>query len=231
MESRPEPPPGAVNRQPLSRRSALAAALAVVDREGLEALTMRRLGNELGVEAMSLYHYVSSKHDLLDGVVDLAIEVIELPDPQLHWADWSRQFSRAYRRIALEHPDVFRLIALRPLTTAQALRPVETALEVLRQAGFDGRHALAAFQTLANYTSGFALEEIAAAGGEGSPTIATLDADEFPRLHELARRPMKRDLGFERGLDIIVAGLTAQLGVRDAPPSTPRRTRRRRPPR
>jgi hypothetical protein len=84
-------------------------------------------------------------------------------------------------------------------------------LEVLRRAGFDGRHALAAFQTLANYTSGFALEEIAAAGGEGSPAMATLDPAEFPRLRELVHRPMKRDVAFERGLDIIVAGLTAQL--------------------
>jgi hypothetical protein len=82
------------------------------------------------------------------------------------------------------------------------------ASEVLRRAGFDARHALAAFQTLANYTSGFALEEIAAAGGEGSPAIAMLDAAEFPRLHELVHRPMNRDVAFERGLDIIVSGLT-----------------------
>ncbi len=207
----PEPPSTAKRPSRLSRRAAVAAALAVIDRDGFEALTMRRLGKELGVEAMSLYHHVTSKQDLLDGVVDLVIETIELPHPHLHWAGWTRQFTRAYRRVALEHPHVFRLIALRPLTTAQALRPVEMALEVLRRAGFDGRHALAAFQTLANYTSGFALEEIAAAGGEGSPTIANLDAAEFPRLHELAHRPMKRDVAFERGLDIIVAGLTLQL--------------------
>jgi AcrR family transcriptional regulator len=206
--SRPEPPSTATRQPRLSRRATLATALAVIDRDGLEALTMRRLGKELGVEAMSLYHHVSSKQDLLDGIVDLVIEAVELPHPDLHWTDWVRQFSRAYRRIALEHPDVFRLIALRPLTTTQALRPVETALGVLRQAGFDGRHALAAFQTLANFTSGFALEEIAAAGGEGSPIVAILDAAEFPRLHELAHRPMKRDVAFERGLDIIVAGLT-----------------------
>jgi AcrR family transcriptional regulator len=209
--SRPEPASAAAGAPRLSRDATLAAALAVIDRDGLKALTMRRLGSELGVEAMSLYHHVTSKEDVLDGVIDLVVGTIELPDVDVDWADWVRQFARTYRRVALEHPHVFRLVALRPLTTAPALRPVEMALQVLRRAGFDGRHALAAFQTLANYTSGFALEEIAAAGGEGSPAMATLDPAEFPRLRELVHRPMKRDVAFERGLDIIVAGLTAQL--------------------
>jgi len=147
----------------------------------------------------------------VDGVVDVVLGAVDLPRPDLDWADWARQFSRAYRRIALEHPNVFPLIALRPLTTPQALRPVEMSLEVLHRAGFDGRHALAAFQTLANFTSGFALEEIAAAGGEGSPAIAALDPAQFPRLHGLVHRPMKRDVAFERGLDIVLAGLALHL--------------------
>lgn len=210
-KSTPELPGRAARPSPLTRGAVLAAALAIVDRDGLPALTMRRLGNELGVEAMSLYHHVASKDDLLDGIVDLVFGAIDLPRPDLDWADWVRQLSRAYRRIALEHPHVFPLIALRPLTTPQALRPVEMSLEVLHRAGFDGRHALAAFQTLANFTSGFALEEIAAAGGEGSPAIATLGAAQFPRLHELVDRPMQRDVAFERSLDIIIAGLALHL--------------------
>jgi AcrR family transcriptional regulator len=210
-KSRPRLAGTRVRAPRLSRREVVAAALTVIDRDGLEALTMRRLGSELGVEAMSLYHHVANKDDLLDRVVDVVIRSIELPDPDLDWADWARRLAWTYRRIALRHPHVFPLIALRPLTTPQAMRPVEMALEVLRRAGFDGRHALAAFQTLANYTSGFALEEIAAAGGEGSPAMATFDATEFPRLHELVHRPMKRDVAFERGLDIILAGLSRQL--------------------
>jgi AcrR family transcriptional regulator len=210
-KSSPELPGGAARPSRLSRGAVLAAALAIIDRDGLQALTMRRLGKELGVEAMSLYHHVGSKDDLLDGIVDLVLEAVDLPRPDLDWPDWARQFTRAYRRIALEHPHVFPLIALRPLTTPQALRPVEMSLEVLHRAGFDGRHALAAFQTLANFTSGFALEEIAAAGGEGSPAVAALDGAQFPRLHELVHRPMKRDVAFERGLDIILAGLALHL--------------------
>lgn len=209
--SRPHLDRKAAGQPRLSRPAIVAAALAVIDRDGLEALTMRRLGKELGVEAMSLYHHVTSKEDLLDGVVDLVTGALELPPLDLDWTEWARQFPRRYRRVALEHPHVFRLIALRPLTTAPALRHIEMGLEVLRRAGFDDRQALAAFQTLANYTSGFALEEIAAAGGEGSPAMATLDAAEFPRLHELVPRPMKRDVAFERGLDIILAGLAVQL--------------------
>ncbi len=222
--SSPEPPSTATRRRGLSRHTVFATALAVIDRDGLQALTMRGLGKELGVEAMSLYHHVASKDDVLDGVVDLVIAAVELPDPDLHWSRWARHFARAYRRVALDHPHVFPLIALRPLTTAQALRPVETGLQVLREAGFEGRHALAGFQTLANFTSGFALEEIAAAGGEGSPAIATLDPTEFPHLHELAHRPMKRGVAFERGLDIILDGLAQHLHQQTPPrPSrTPR---------
>ncbi|MGQ0804511.1 MAG: TetR/AcrR family transcriptional regulator C-terminal domain-containing protein [Actinomycetota bacterium] len=210
-KSTPDLPGRAARPSRLTRGAVLAAALAIIDRDGLPALTMRRLGKELGVEAMSLYHHVASKDDVMDGVVDLVLGAVDVPRPELGWADWARQFAREYRRIALEHPHVFPLIALRPLTTPQALRPVEMSLEVLRRAGFDGRHALAAFQTLANFTSGFALEEIAAAGGEGSPAIATLDPARFPRLHKLVDRPMQRDVAFERSLDIIIAGLALHV--------------------
>jgi AcrR family transcriptional regulator len=197
----------------LDRDVIIATALDIIDREGLDGLTMRRLGKELGVEAMSLYHHVANKDDLLDGVVDLVLSRVELPSSssraQDDWSTWAREFAAVYRRIAKEHPHVFPLIALRPLATEQALRPVEMCLEVLHRAGFDDRHALAAFQTLADFTSGFALEEIAAAGGEGSPTIAKLDQRSFPRLHEFAQRPMKRDVSFERGVEIILAGIAA----------------------
>jgi TetR/AcrR family tetracycline transcriptional repressor len=214
--SSPTPPTTAARRAPLTRHTVLATAVALIDRDGLQALTMRRLGKDLGVEAMSLYHHVTSKDAVLNGVVDLVIGAVELPDANLDWSQWTRQFAHAYRRVALDHPNVFPLIALRPLATEHALRPVEMGLQVLRRAGFDGRHALAAFQTVANFASGFALEEIAAAGGEGSPLIATLDPIEFPRLHELAKRPMKRDISFERGLDVILDGLAVHLQQQQA---------------
>jgi AcrR family transcriptional regulator len=188
-----------------------AAALDVIDADGLDALTMRRLGRELGVEAMSLYHHVTAKDDVLNGIVDLLLGRVELPGPDGEWQVWARRFASAYREVAREHPHAFPLVALRALRTAEAFRPVEMGLEVLHRAGFDDRLALAAFQTLANFTSGFALEEIAFSGGQGSPAMATLDADEFPHLHALVRRPMKRDVAFDRGLDIILAGLEAQL--------------------
>jgi AcrR family transcriptional regulator len=173
---------------------------------------MRELGRELGVEAMSLYHHVSGKEDLLDGVVDLVLSEIELPDPGLPWDEWARGFAAVYRQIAIDHPHVFPLIALRPLATPEAFRPVEMSLDVFGRAGFGARDALAAFQTLADFTSGFALEEIAAAGGESSSAWAACQPDAFPRLREFAERPMRREVSFSRGLDIIVAGLAQHLG-------------------
>jgi AcrR family transcriptional regulator len=201
----------------------LEAALRLVDAEGLEALTMRRLGRELGVEAMSLYRHVPSKEALLDGIVELIVLEIEVPTAgEGRWQDSLRHVVRSYRRAAHAHPHAFPLVTTRPLNTPEALRRLDANFELLRQAGFDEQTAIVAFRTLAGYTRGFALEEVTGRALGAQPVGSaerldprTLPADEFPRISELAPLLVDpdRDAEFERGVDLILAGLEAVLAA------------------
>jgi AcrR family transcriptional regulator len=212
-------------RARLTRATVLAAALAAIDEEGLDALTMRRLGRRLGVEAMALYHHVGSKDELLDGVVETLLESVTPPSADLAWEAWLRDFAAAHRLLAHGHPHAFRLVALRPLRTAGALRSLERFLDVLLRAGFTPDDALGTVQAVTSFVSGFALEELADAGGEASGRfVDDLDADAFPHLRALT--PRLRRLGpderFAFGVDVLVAGLRARVSDAPATPAAPR---------
>jgi len=171
----------------------LEAAVGLADREGLEAVSMRRLGRELGVEAMSLYNHVPNKEALLDGMVEVLLgELGEAPEGDGADGDWEghvRKAFRAYLGLARAHPNVFPLFALRPLSTPESLR----VFEVLREAGLENVPALRAFRALSSYTIGHALAEIQGRGSEGGSTATAGQAE--------------RDAEFEFGLDLILTGL------------------------
>ncbi len=192
---------GEVGRRPLSRRRILEAAVELVDREGLRGLSMRRLGRDLGVEAMSLYNHVPNKEALLGGMVEVLIEEMQIPgESSAGWEEQVRGAFRSYLNIARAHPEVFQLFATRPLGTGEALR----IFEVLRGAGLDVVPALHAFRALSSYTIGYALAEI-----RGFP----LELEGGPRALELAP-PLKevdRDAKFDYGLDLIISGLRQKL--------------------
>ena len=196
-------------RRPLSRRRILEAAIKLADREGLEALSMRRLGRELGVEAMSLYNHVPNKEALLNGMVRVFLERLEIPlNGSGSWEERVREAFRSYRQLAREHPNVFPLFAMRPLNTVESLR----IFELLRGAGFDTVPALHAFQALSSYTIGYSLAEIQGfALDPKSDRPGPLEVEsrmlEAPTLEEA-----DRDAEFEFGLDLILAGLRMKLG-------------------
>jgi TetR/AcrR family transcriptional regulator, tetracycline repressor protein len=200
-----------VGRQPLNRRRVLEAAVWFADREGLEALTMRRLGAELGVEAMSLYNHVPNKSALLDGMVEVLLGEMEIPAEDHGWEGY-----RAFRRLAHEHPNVFPLLVNRPPDTMDGVWLVEAFLKTLEEAGFGKETALHAFRVLSSYTFGYAMAEIRgfALEPEGSRLGAHgLSAEEFPRLSELGPQleRVDHDAEFEFGLDLILDGLRARL--------------------
>ena len=207
---------GEVGRRPLSRRRILDAAIELVDREGLGALSMRRLGRELGVEAMSLYNHVPNKEALLGGMVEVLIEGLESPtEGSGGWEDRVRGAFRSYLKLARAHPEVFQLFATRPLGTDEALR----IFEILRGAGLDLVPALHAFRALSSYTIGYALAEI-----RGFP----LELEGGPRALELAP-PLKevdRDAQFEYGLDLIISGLRQKLDHHEEKGGSARRRKR-----
>ena len=206
-----------VKRQPLSRRRILEAAVRFADREGLEALSMRKLGSELGVEAMSLYNHVPNKGALFDGMVEVLLGELEVPPEDESWERRVREAYGAFRRLAHEHPNVFPLLITRPPDTMDGVWLVEEFLKTLGEAGFDPETALYAFRALSSYTSGYAMAEIRGFAMEPSGARAgavTLPAGEFPHIHELGApllREVDHDAEFEFGLDLILAGLKEKL--------------------
>ena len=199
-------------RQPLNRRRILEAAVAFVDREGLEALSMRKLGGELGVEAMSLYNHVPNKGALLDGMVEVLLGELEVPPDGEGWEDRIREAYRRFRRLAHDHPDIFSLLIIRPPEAMYGVWLAEEFLRTLREAGFEPMMALHAFRALNSYTVGYAMAEIRdfalEPGGSRSGALQ-LSEEEFPRIAELRQNleGVDRDAEFEFGLDLIFAGL------------------------
>ena len=203
-------------RRPLDRRIILEAAVRFVDDEGLEALSMRKLGAELGVEAMSLYNHVPNKGALLDGMVEVLLGELEVPPEGEGWEGRVRGAYRAFRRLAHEHPNVFPLLVVRPPDTMDGVWLVEEFLKTLRGAGFDPETALYAFRALSSYASGYAMSEIRGFAMEPAGNrlgAATLPLDRFPHIHELDDRLkiVDHDAEFEFGLDLIIAGLKEKL--------------------
>lgn len=186
------------------------------DREGLEALSMRKLGAELGVEAMSLYNHVPNKDALLDGMVEVLLGELEVPSEKAGWEERVREAYRGFRRLARRHPNVFPLLVLRPPDTMDGVWLVEEFLKTMRGAGFGAATALYAFRTLSAYATGYAMAEIrgfAMEPGGGRDGAATLPAEEFPHIVELGERlgGVDRDAEFEFGLDLILNGLREKL--------------------
>src|SRR5215203_4397100 len=180
----PAPSPGA-GRGALDRRRVLGAAIEFIDRQGLHALTMRRLGAHLGVEAMALYRYVPGRENLLDGVVESVIdELYGDPDVILAashgWQDYLQRLAHGVRRIALAHPEVFPLIASRPPAAPwvrpplRSLRLVESFLDTLHDGGFSDQAAVAAYRAYSSFLLGHLLLEVTQIGAQ----VSLLDAPE-----------------------------------------------------
>ena len=203
-------------RRPLDRRTILEAAVRFVDGEGLDSLSMRKLGTELGVEAMSLYNHVPNKGALLDGMVEVLLGDLDIPSESEGWEDRIREAYRAFRRLAHEHPNVFPLLVVRPPDTMDGVWLVEEFLKTLREAGFDPETSLYAFRALSSYASGYAIAEIRGFAMEpaGSRLGASkLPREDFPSIHELDGRleTVDHDAEFEFGLGLIIAGLKEKL--------------------
>ena len=189
-------------RVSLSRERIVSAAVDFIDEHGLPGLTMRRLGEALGVEAMALYRYVPGREDLLDAVVGQIIEqmqrddVVGSPDG---WQDFLQRMAHGVRRIALDHPKVFPLVASRP-PEAPWLRPplrsvawVETFLQGLRQEGFSDDAAVAAYRAFTSFLLGHLLLEVASHGADVAP-LDVLESGDDPDGSELAPYPAVREL-------------------------------------
>lgn len=212
----------------LSRDLVVRTALRLMDEEGLEAVTMRRVAHELGVEAMSLYHHVRDKEDLLGGVIEAVMAEFPFPEDHPDWREAGRRTARAWRALLKAHPHVITLMAHRrePLLAPAALRPMDHALSVLRRAGLSGLATVRAFRAFGSYIQGFVLAEVAHLfGGEAEAPPPDLDLGpigaELPTLAAHLRYLLHCDFDeeFEHGLDLMIRGLEAELASEGQEPS------------
>lgn len=217
------PPPPLPPRQPLSRGLVLEAAIRVADRGGVEAITMRRVAQELGVEAMSLYHHVPNKDAILDGVTDMVFAAIKLPSAEYDdWRDAIRARASSARAVLSQHSWALGLMDSRRNPGPATLRHHDAVLGVLREAGFTLPMAAHAVSLIDSYISGFVLQEanlpmttpddVEEVAGS---ILEHLPADELPYLTEMivdhALRPgYDHTSEFGYGLDLILDALEAR---------------------
>jgi AcrR family transcriptional regulator len=209
------------SREPLTRDRVIEAALRVMDHEGLEAVSMRRVAREVGVEAMSLYHHVEDKEDLLDGICEHVMAGFEFPHPVEDWAENCRRGARAWRRLLQAHPAVMRLFAEQrgPVRTVDSMRPMEFALRLLRGAGLSDRDTAQAFHAFGGYIQGFVMMELGSIAGGSDEAHLKAHAELVSALPEefealVSVSPYFAECGadeqFEFGLDLLIRGLEAK---------------------
>jgi AcrR family transcriptional regulator len=206
-------------RPPLSRDRVLRAAVGLADRAGIDALSMRKLGQELGVDAMALYRHVRGKDDLLDGVLDVIVGEIERPIAGEDWRVSLRELAMAARRVMLRHPWALQVLKDRGTSGPATLDHIEAALATLQEGGFSIEVAHHALHVLDSRIFGFnqALFEDSDKA-DRSPEVAAAMVRAlagYPRISELARSvshdgdlgPCDDDVEFAFGLDMILDGL------------------------
>jgi AcrR family transcriptional regulator len=216
-------------REPISHRTIVAGAIELLDRDGLDALSMRRLADELGIGAASLYWHVGSKDGLLDLVLDEVIGEIKIPDPDPdHWREQLKDYARAKRAVSLRHPWLVRVSVARFLMGPNAMRYSEHVLAILRAGGLPSHLAVQGYGLLVSSVNGFTIEETGIddspnptdlprdadsrqqAGESARDYIAALPPSQYPLLTEMAGEWAETDLDdrFELLLDIFVDGLS-----------------------
>jgi TetR/AcrR family transcriptional regulator, tetracycline repressor protein len=212
-------------RETLTREKVLHAAMALVDEDGLEGLSMRRLATALDVHVMSLYNHVSNKADLLDGIAEHVFDQVELPDPDLAWPEQVRAVALSMYRAFCRHPAVPVALVTDQANPAsvRALEPFDRLVGALYQAGFDDRRARQALGAVTGLVLGSLL--VSTGGFTGDPSSRVSDTDtsaylrridpaKLPNVSRLLRQRTLNDLSpqedFEQALDMLIRGLAAE---------------------
>ena len=210
----------------ITRDVVLAAALEIMDRDGADALSMRGLARALGRDPMILYRHAPNKAALLDGVAETILAQLHVDPADPDWAAQLRTVARDYRALALAHPHVVPSLVTRPLATPLALRPLgtlrplEDILALLTRAGFTGPDALHIYRALFGFLHGHILNELQELIDNPDETddllrlgLHRLPIRDFPLLRSLAPALAAYDgaAELERGLDILLTGLTTTL--------------------
>ncbi|WP_308466154.1 TetR/AcrR family transcriptional regulator C-terminal domain-containing protein [Rathayibacter soli] len=210
-------------RTPLNRERVLRGAVTIAGESGIGSLTIRSLAQTLGVKPMSLYHYVSNKDEILDGIVDLVFQEIELPSLEGEWRPELHRWAHGARRVLRRNAWAITLLESRTTPGPATLRHHDRIIGVLRGGGFSVKMTAHAYALLDSYLYGFALQEAAlpfegrdTAAGVAEPMMQLFAAGAYPHLVELATDHVLQpgyDFGdeFEFGLNLILDGLAAAV--------------------
>jgi AcrR family transcriptional regulator len=219
MTKLPTPPARAAarRRRPLSRDRVLRAAIRLADEGGLESVSMRKLGQALRVEAMSLYKHVANKDDILDGMADLVTSDFEVPSGDVDWKTAIRRSAISAHQVLLRHPWAGSLIESRRNAGLARLRYLDAVIGILSAVGFSMQIVQRALMALDSHTYGFVLQELAwPFDVENAPEVAAtfargLPAGDYPNLVSMAEMvataPHGVPVDFGFGLDLILDGL------------------------
>ncbi|WP_299952625.1 TetR/AcrR family transcriptional regulator C-terminal domain-containing protein [uncultured Modestobacter sp.] len=211
--------PSDAARAALNRELVLRAAMTLAGESGIESLSMRKLGQSLGVEAMSLYHHVANKDDLLDGMVDAVFAEVDLPAAGVGWKTAMRRRALSMREVLSRHGWAIGLMDSRTTPGQATLRHHDAVIGCLRAGGFSVGLTAHAFSAMDSYVYGFVLQERALPFGTAEQTaevaqamLAQFPAGAYPHLVELATAHVLQpgyDYGdeFEFGLDLVLDGL------------------------
>jgi AcrR family transcriptional regulator len=204
-------------RIPLSRDRVLRAAIALADEGGIEALSMRKLAKELGVEAMSLYNHVANKDEILDGISDAVASEMEFPPDDVDWKTAIRRSSISTRDVLLRHPWACGLAMSRQSAGPATLRRADWLLRKLREGGLPNDATYHAFHILEAYVLGYTLQQLnfpyegEELAGMATEFLRQLPAGEYPDFVEHVKQHIEPDAddvsGFEFGLDLILDSL------------------------
>jgi AcrR family transcriptional regulator len=211
--------PSAEPRTPLSKERVLRAAVDLADKGGIESLSMRKLAQELGVEAMSLYNHVRNKDDVLDGVVDVVVGEIQIPPETSEWKTSLRQTVLSARGVLLRHPWAPRVIESRKNPSPATFQYFESVIGILRKGGFSVDLTHHALHVLGSRVLGFTQElfndsDELASGPDAAAMYAQM-AEKFPYMIEMAMAVSHEgglggcddDVEFAFALDLILDGL------------------------
>jgi AcrR family transcriptional regulator len=208
-------------RTPLNASRVLAGAVALADKVGIEAFTIRKLAAELDVKPMTIYHHIANKEAILDGMVDIVFGEIDLPPTDTDWKTAIRQRSHSARAVLAQHPWATPLMESRTTPGAATLGHHEAVIGCFRRGGFTIAMTAHAYALIDNYIYGFALQaaHLPATGGDEMADLAEtiiepLPTDKYPHLIELTTEHILQpgyDFGdeFNFGLELILDGLAA----------------------
>jgi AcrR family transcriptional regulator len=213
-------------RLPLSRERVLRAAVELADRDGIEGLSMRKLGQELGVEAMSLYNHVRNKDDLYDGIVEIVLGEVENPSPDGDWKEELRKTAISAHEVFIRHRWACSLMMRVPRVSPVRMEWMESLLQTLREAGFSADMTHHAYHALDSHITGFTLWQVSMPFKTKEELVdlaegflQQISPEAYPYVVEHAHQHLEPSsptgaTEFEFGLELILDGLER---LRDVP--------------